>query len=271
MISRYEKHLKGRHAYNITRSKKLRENYELTPKLCKHCEAPIKFEKKNNNFCSHSCSATATNISRALNGYTIKGKTKQIVCKQCEKVCKISLNSRLTGCKKCAYTMSICKPIDMFSKKCDNCECMFSSAKLKKKTCSKECENILKRAGASRGGRISANVQAETRRSKNEIYFAELCKNRFVNVFTNKPMFNGWDADVILPDLNVAVLWNGAWHYKKITSKHSVIQVQNRDAIKIKEITNMGYVSYVIRDDGIEDRLFVEEQFKLFLHFLSEL
>lgn len=38
-------------------------------------------------------------------------------------------------------------------------------------------------------------------------------------------MFNGWDADIIIEDLKIAILWNGKWHYEKITEKHSVSQV----------------------------------------------
>lgn len=46
------------------------------------------------------------------------------------------------------------------------------------------------------GGRTS--VKSQNRRSKNEIYFAELCSEYFDNVLTNEPIFNEWDADVIL-------------------------------------------------------------------------
>lgn len=49
-------------------------------------------------------------------------------------------------------------------------------------------------------------------------------------------MFNGWDADIIIPNIKVAVLWNGKWHYEQIKKGHSVKQVQNRDKIKLKEI-----------------------------------
>jgi len=108
---------------------------------------------------------------------------------------------------------------------------------------------------------------SQVRRSKNEIYFAELCQDYFDVVWTNKPIFNGWDADVIIPELKVAVLWNGKWHYEKLTEKHSVKQVQNRDRIKIKEITKLEYTSYV-KDMGREDNKFVESEFQKFIqHF----
>ena len=75
-------------------------------------------------------------------------------------------------------------------------------------------------------------------------------------------MFNGWDADVIIEDYKIAVMWNGVWHYKKITENHSVEQVKNRDKIKIKEITNCGYEPYIIKDLGGYDTEFVEKEFK---------
>lgn len=118
-------------------------------------------------------------------------------------------------------------------------------------------------------GKSSVVSQAENRRSKNEIHFADLCKENFANVETNKPIFNGWDADVILPNEKIAVLWNGKWHYEKITKKHSVNQVQNRDKIKLGEIVKARYTPYVIRDDGREDKLFVEMEFKKFQEFLA--
>ena len=113
------------------------------------------------------------------------------------------------------------------------------------------------------GGRKSALSQG--RRSKNEIYFAELCHNHFDSVETNEPKFNGWDADIIINDIKTAVLWNGKWHYEKITKAHSLSQVQNRDRIKINEIKKFGYQPYIIIDMGKFDKKFVEEQFRKFI------
>jgi hypothetical protein len=113
------------------------------------------------------------------------------------------------------------------------------------------------------GGRATRDLQI--RRSKNEIYFAELCKNFFSDVKTNEAIFNGWDADVIIEDLKVAVLWNGVWHYKKITKLHSVKQTQNREYLKIKEIEKIGYKPYIIKDMGKYNPIFVKEEFDKFL------
>lgn len=76
------------------------------------------------------------------------------------------------------------------------------------------------------GGRNSVKSQGDSRRSKNEIYFYELCKSVFENVEHNVLIFNSWDADIVIHDIKYAILWNGPWHYRKIKSNHSVEQVQ---------------------------------------------
>ena len=120
-------------------------------------------------------------------------------------------------------------------------------------------------------GRKSAEIQKLNRRSKNEMLFANLCKSLYSNVLTNERIFDGWDADIILPDQKIAVLWNGNWHYKKITRKHSVEQVQNRDKIKLDKIRKMGYTPYTIRDNGKENIEFVNEEFQKFLLFINNI
>lgn len=79
-------------------------------------------------------------------------------------------------------------------------------------------------------------------------------------------MFNGWDADIILPDFKIAIQWNGAWHYNMVTKNHNLSQVQNRDKIKQKEIIKEGYIPYTIKDMNSKHKpLFVEEKFKEFI------
>lgn len=141
------------------------------------------------------------------------------------------------------------------------------------KFCSRSCNKSFQMSQgniASEMGKLSALKQSKFKRSKNEIYFSELCSKYFKNVLTNESMFNGWDADVIVEDFKVAVLWNGRWHYEKITEQHSVKQVQNRDKIKIKEIKNSGYTPYVIKDMGKKNFDFVEKEFKKFVDYLKQ-
>ena len=120
--------------------------------------------------------------------------------------------------------------------------------------------------GAVAGGKASAAKRVK--RSLNEILFGDLCSQHFSNVRFNERSFNGWDADVILDDQQIAVSWNGEWHYEKITQKHSLLQVQTRDTIKEKEILAAGYTHYVIKDMGSHNPDFVKQEFEKFIQWV---
>lgn len=123
---------------------------------------------------------------------------------------------------------------------------------------------------STKGGLSSAKKQI--RRSKNEIYFSTLCKQKWVNTFTNIPLFNGWDADIIIEEFRIAVLWNGPWHYNEnIRKGHSLDQVKSRDKIKEKLIRKNGYIPYIIKDLGSYDTLFVEQEFQKFCIFINNI
>jgi predicted nucleic acid-binding Zn ribbon protein len=127
---------------------------------------------------------------------------------------------------------------------CSICNKSFEGSR---KTCSQECLKIALNRGASKGGKKSASKQI--RRSKDEIILYDLCASHYSNVTHNDPIFNGWDADIIIHDIKTAILWNGPWHYKEMGIRnHSLSQVQNRDKIKIKEILSLGWNVLIFED-----------------------
>lgn len=193
------------------------------------------------NYCSQSCAATRNN--------SLYPKARL------QKVILIGQRANLIK-KRRAQSRS------MKEKRCIVCDTLFLAAN---KTCSDKCY----RESLSRAGKKSAEIQSSKRRSKNEIAFYNLCKYKFDLVQNNLPIFNGWDADIILPNLKIAILWNGKWHYEKITKKHSVKQVQNRDEIKMEEIIKFGYTPYIIKDMGKFNLAFVQKEFEKFLRFLE--
>lgn len=111
----------------------------------------------------------------------------------------------------------------------------------------KTCSNLCRARRFSDIGKL--NAAAVPRRSKDEIKLFQLCQSYFLNVDHNNPIFNGWDADIIIYDLKIAVLWNGPWHYKSMGhSNHSLLQVQTRDRIKQKEIEALGWKCLIFED-----------------------
>ena len=213
-------------------------------------------ELKNvkNSFCSMSCAGTfngklkkssdESNIKRSKSLKLFHNGKREIdkikTCKECKK----NYNSRIKKAQFCSK----------------NCASKFN-VKNNPFFNDKDLQRLI--------GLKSVSAQSKNRRSKNEIYFGELCKQKFEDVVFNDPMFNGWDADVIIKELKLAILWNGKWHYEKITKKHSVEQVQNRDRIKQEEIIKAGYRFYVIKDMGKADNQFVKKKFEEMLAFLK--
>lgn len=218
--------------------KQIKSRYRKNPEMCEQCKKPLPYKKRDNKFCSRSCAATYNNKQREIDEKT-KAKISASVSK--------TLNNR------CSVTYKVCIV-------CDNIfvASKSKSASIERKTCGKSCLSIRR----SEAGKKSAQTQSEERRSKNEEYFAELCSKHFDKVLTNEAMFNGWDADVILPKHKIAILWNGKWHYKKLAEDHSVEQVQNRDRIKKEEIREKGYEPYVVKDMGKHNPDFVENEFE---------
>lgn len=225
-------------------------DYNLNPKLCMQCNTPIGYEKRINKFCNRSCSTRFNNVNRVYSTVTAN---------------KISIS--LTG----IHNPRKGSGKQLEEKICIACYSTYFTKRNNQKFCSKLCYLT------SDIGKNMMSVVARTKmanrpmRSKNEILFGELCSNHFDNVIYNTPMFNGWDADVIVTDLKVAVLWNGKWHYEKLTQKHSVKQVQNRDKIKVMEIENCGYIPYVIKDMGSYNKQKVNEEFSKFIQWIGEM
>lgn len=215
---------------------------KLPLKRCKQCN---NFVKRQNIFCNSSCSASYNNLRKP----------------------KRSIGSRLktSNSLKLATRTRKYNPRTIHQNTCKQCFNIFQVdyKRCHVKYCSPQCLLIARQnIGRIRGRKTAAT---QTIRSKNEILFSEFCFKAFNNVTVNQPMFNGWDADIIIHDKKIAILWNGKWHYEKITKKHSVKQVQNRDAIKIKEIINCGYTPLIIKDMGSYNPKFVEEEFKKFI------
>lgn len=203
---------------------------------CKNCGNDHDGSYGSGRFCSSKCAK----------GFSTKCKREEINKKVSDK-----MRHERSYCKTCGKELSLRNKIGY----CD--VCMYDS---------KEWKKIHKKQTDSLRGRP---VKNRVKRSKNEILFYDMCKEHFNHVRHNKQIFNDWDADVIIEDIKVAILWNGKWHYEKITESHNLEQVQNRDKIKLKEIKSLGWTPYIIKDMGRYNPLFVKEKFEEFLGEIS--
>lgn len=219
---------------------------------CKSCGIDLtkQYSEKNDNnnyFCSRSCSVKYLNNQRDSPSIEQREKISATLKKYYEKN-KVPDIKETTNCLICG------KSIEYIVKKSKN----------KPNYCSNKCIGIK----SSR-----TRPSDTTHRSLNEIYFSELCQDYFgkEHVTTNEKFFDNWDADVIIHNKKIAVLYNGVWHYKQITKKHSLEQVQSRDNIKNKIIEKYGYRPYTIKDMGKYSKKFVEQEFEIFRLSLIDL
>lgn len=130
---------------------------------------------------------------------------------------------------------------------------------------SKDNPNREEEIAKSRKGGLKSS-QVRNVRSKNEIHFANLIIQLLGEdkVLLNEPMFDGFDADIIIPDIKLAILWNGAYHYKKLAKSHDPEKAIERDTKKVELIKSFGYNVYEVKDLTSDKPKFVKEQFKLF-------
>jgi predicted nucleic acid-binding Zn ribbon protein len=192
----------------------VKTHFDNSPKSLKFCPKCNKIHSKPGIFCSKSCA------NSRIPSQHIKNKISESLKK--------------------TYLIN---PFPRFTKisQCKVCGKFFPG---KKKTCSNECFHQT----LSLAGKNSAHNQQK--RSKDEINLYEMCYQTFQHVEHNQPIFNGWDADILIYDIKAAILWNGPWHYKEMNiGNHSLKQVRNGDHIKIKEIENFGWIPLVFEDD----------------------
>ena len=207
-----------KHALKIAKAELIKE-YNLNPKLCKQCNKPHSYEKRNHKTCSASCSATFSNLAKGPKSKETKNKISKSLSK------KRKFYSKVSWCIVCG---SIIK-------------------NKHKSTCSKDCLSIRGQQTGRIGGIKSASIKVK--RSKDEIKLFELCFNFFSNVKSNYIISGGWDSDIAILDKKIAIFWNGPWHYKEMGfHNHSLKQVQNRDLIKRNLFESEGWLVIVYED-----------------------
>lgn len=285
MKDRHDRWVIGAGKYNQELFEQRKNEYLVNPDKCLFCNTDMPYislaERKERKFCNRSCAAKFNNKNRLeSNNFYQKGLTKEANCFICSTKIIIGRNgsSKSAKCKSCKeYQKNI---INTFKsekiklnkiklqinriKNCKICNTQFETYSKNKTCCSDNCFNQSRKKAGSLGGRISASKNIK--RSKDEIALYDFCKKYFISVRHNEIIKDGWDADIIIDDYKLAILWNGAWHYKQLTFKnHSLKQVQTRDKIKTDVLESNGWKVIIFRDDEYTPKTafdFLKENYK---------
>ena len=131
-----------------------------------------------------------------------------------------------------------------------------------KKTCSNECYFIVRQNAGKKGGSKTSSLEFHKRnRSSNEKMFFAKIKEIYPDAIANKRLFDGWDADVIIPSQKLAIHWNGVWHYKSVMGNELLERVQQKDKSRYEAIERHGYKNYIIQDMGPMNSNKVEKEY----------
>jgi len=106
-------------------------------------------------------------------------------------------------------------------------------------------------------------IRVKTRRSKCEILLYELLCDKFplLTILPNdKTMLNGYEVDIAIPDLKLAIEWNGTVHFKPIYGIDTLTKIQSRDKLKL-EIANNHNINLIVIPDLVSTSKYVHKCF----------
>ena len=101
----------------------------------------------------------------------------------------------------------------------------------------------------------------KSRRSKCEILLLSLLQKTFplLEIIANdKKLLNGWEVDIAIPSINLAIEWNGIVHYKPIYGQNKLDKVQSNDREKIA-IAQKNEVEFIVISDLVSTESYVKE------------
>lgn len=221
---------------------------------------------------------------------TIYNNNKELLiikCKKCNNIFNQCFSSYHIGhrCQKCSNKINGINsskkrygniiPLKETVRICELCKQEYIPKRSEQKFCNKKCSILYLVSDKEKlkiNGRKGFDKRQTHNRSKNEIFFAELCIEYFGedDIQCNEKIFkdtngNYWDCDIYIKSLKIAILWDGFYfHYRPDVSNRQ----KARDILKRKIILDNGSQYYTIIDKGKFNKIFVEEQFNLFIHKL---
>ena len=152
------------------------------------------------------------------------------------------------------YCLSVFNTKDRIIQKCSNCskELHIEPRYIEKsKTgnffCDKSC-----------AATFNNKLKRKSRRSKIETKLYNLLVEKFpsLNILSNdKTMLDGYEVDIAIPELQLAIEWNGIVHFKPIYGQNKLDKVQYNDAQKLKIASNKDINLIVIPDLVSNDKI----------------
>jgi len=242
----------------LLNKEKLILEYLVNPKKCEECNNVLDYNDRNNKFCNHSCSASYSNKNRKEYKYVltdvgynnIVNSNRKRIGKKLSDI--VGYERSIEIGKKISESLS--KPkIDFI---CPVCNTVIKILKTqKRKYCSGTCRNKIN------------NQLINGTRSKAEIYLECKLKEEFPKLIilfnSRKILNNNRELDVYIPEIKLAIEWNGIYHYKDIRTKEFLIETKEKDLDKIKQCKELNIELYIVKDLTSSNKFIEEETNKI--------
>jgi hypothetical protein len=117
--------------------------------------------------------------------------------------------------------------------------------------------------GKSCAASYNNTQKRKSRRSKCEKLLFELLMKEFADLIilpNNKTLLNGYEVDIAIPSLNLAIEWNGIVHFKPIYGEEKLQKIITRDQEKLI-IAKEKNINLIVIPDLISKKPYVEEIF----------
>jgi very-short-patch-repair endonuclease len=113
----------------------------------------------------------------------------------------------------------------------------------------------------------------KSRRSKSEKLLFDLLVAEFTDMkilANDKEMLNGYEVDIALPEIKLAIEWNGIVHFKPIYGQTKLDNIQQRDVEKQKIAQKKG-INLIVVPDLVSKDHYVREAFQKIKKIINEL
>jgi hypothetical protein len=189
----------------------------------------------------------------------------QLICEMCKKPFPRPARVHNQSKKRC-YENTFCS---------NKCQGIFSNKtiQLNCKACGKEIIKKQSEISKSKTGNSFCNSSCAAsynntlhrvgRRSKIEIKFYEMLIQHYpqLEILNNdKTMLNGLEVDIAIPELKLAIEWNGIIHFKPIYGQQSLDKINAKDQEKLEIASNKDINLIVICDKKSTNEI-LEEKF----------
>ena len=183
----------------------------------------------------------------------------KLICTHCKKEFNRPSNYKKRITPFCSKTCSYQSRITLITKPCGWCN--ESVSRPHNQAQSSESGHIF--CNRSCSASFNNTKKRKSKKSKCEILLKTLIETDYPTleiISSDKTVLNGFELDIYLPELHLAIEWNGIVHYHPIYGQTKLDKIQKRDSEKL-HLAQLKQINLIIIPDLVSTESFVKEAY----------